>query len=348
MIPRHIIKVPDIPRGANEKADIVLLKKIYAIPTQANSISLENTDISATIIKELENLGLSNINLDEDIFNQGLDSLMLFSLIANLEDSGIVINPEDIFAHPTINKLSSYIASLKNTKAIATDFNSNSNLKLYDNIIKDVPRDISAILLTGATDFLGINLLHSLLHSTDASVYCILRDKSIYEGLNRASPHNMIIRLGNLMPREKGNFIGNPLDNAMYQRIKHICSIGFVPKELLNLYIDWTFVDHAAASVVKAIRTENKNTLIEIVQYNSLTLEKLINILNDIGYSISEVPMKLWLNNFSSGIGALMHYELQRYLIEGNIQYNHELKKDYMFTEPLNLQEIKEALKKLL
>lgn len=77
-------------------------------------------------------------------------------------------------------------------------------------------------------------------------------------------------------------------------------------------------------------------------------LEKLINILNDIGYSISEVPMKLWLNNFSSGIGALMHYELQKYLIEGNIQYNHKLKKDYMFTQPLNLQEIKESLKKLL
>lgn len=468
MIPRHIIKVSDIPRGANEKADIVLLKKTYTIPTQANSISLENADVAATIIKELDNLGLNNISLNEDIFSQGLDSLMLFSLISNLEDSGIVINPEDIFTYPTINKLSSYIASLKDTKAIVvTDFAPNGNLKLRDNILKDVPRDINAILLTGATGFLGINLLHSLLHSTNAIVYCILRDKSIDEGFNRlekkyishhnqslnsykhrihivlgdlsvpdlnvsknnqekllstiscvihcgaytkyygdpslinrinvdssrslarlcsmhnipiyyistlstglnlkeginqyvhskrvaediitkASPYNMIIRLGNLMPREKDKFIANPLDNAMYQRIKYICSIGSIPKELLNLYIDWTFVDYAAASVVNAIRTKNKNTLIEIVQYNSLTLEKLINILNDIGYSISEVPMKLWLNNFSPGIGALMHYELQKYSIEENIQYSHELKKDYMFTEPLNLQEIKETLKKLL
>ena len=468
MIPRHIIKVTDIPRGANEKADIALLRKIYTIQTQTNSISLENADIAAAIIKELENLGLNNISLDEDIFSQGLDSLMLFSLISNLEDSGIVINPEDIFTYPTINKLSSYIASLKDTKAIvATDFAPNRNLKLHDNIIEDTPRDISTILLTGATGFLGINLLHSLLHSTDSTIYCILRDTSIDESFNRlekiyeyrhneslkcyryrihivlgdlsvpdlnisknnqekllntiscvihcgaytkyygdpslinrinvdssrslarlcsihnipiyyistlstglnlkeginqyvhskrvaediiteASSYNMIIRLGNLMPREKDKFIENPLDNAMYQRIKYICSIGSIPKEILNLYVDWTFVDYAAASVVNAIRTKNKNTLIEIVQYNSLTLEKLISILNDIGYSISEVPMKLWLNSFSSGIGALMHYELQKYLTEENIQYNHELKKDYMFTEPLNLQEIKEALEKLL
>ncbi|WP_055669841.1 AMP-binding protein [Desnuesiella massiliensis] len=468
MIPRHIIKVADIPRGANEKADIALLRKIYTIQAQTNSISLENAGVAATIIKELENLGLDNISLNEDIFSQGLDSLMLFSLISNLEDSGIVINPEDLFTYPTINKLSSYIASLKDTKAIvATDFAPNRNLKLHDNIIEDTPRDISIILLTGATGFLGINLLHSLLHSTDSTIYCILRDTSIDEGFNRlekiyrchhneslkcyryrihivlgdlsvpdlnisknyqekllniiscvihcgaytkyygdpslinrinvdsnrslarlcsihnipiyyistlstglnlkeginqyvhskraaediisgASPHNMIIRLGNLIPREKSKFIGNPLDNAMYQRIKYICSIGFVPKELLNLCIDWTFVDYAAASVVNAIRTESKNALIEIVQYGGLTLEKLMNILNDISYNISEMPMKLWLNNFSSGIGALMNYELQKYLIEGNIQYSHELKKNYMFTEPLNLQEIKEALKKLL
>lgn len=467
MIPRHIIRIPSIPRGANEKADIALLKKIYTIPTQANSISLENADVAATIIKELENLGLNNINLDEDIFSQGLDSLMLFSLIANLEDSGIVINPEDMFTYPTINKLSNYIDSLKGAKATLTDFAPNNELKLHDNIIEDIPRDINTILLTGATGFLGINLLHSLLHSTDDTVYCILRDKSIDEGFTRlekiyrnyhnetlksynhrvhiilgdlsiprlniskdiwekllnlihcvihcggytkyygdpslisrinidsshslaevfstrnipiyyistlsaglnlkeginqyihskraaediitaASPNNVIIRLGNLMPREKGKFIGNPLDNAMYQRIKYICNIGFVPKELLMLNIDWTFVDYAATSIVNTIKPKSKKKLLEIVQYNSLTLDKLINVLDDIGYNISEMPMKLWLNNFSSGIGALMQYELQKYLIEGHIQYSHELKKDYMFTEPLNLQEIKEALEKLL
>jgi thioester reductase-like protein len=45
--------------------------------------------------------------------------------------------------------------------------------------------DVRAVLLTGATGFLGAFLLHELLSATDASVHCLVRARTAEEGLRR-------------------------------------------------------------------------------------------------------------------------------------------------------------------
>lgn len=118
----------------------------------------------------------------------GLDSLTSMELVARLEDEFRTSLPEWLIAeYPDIDALGGLLASGHSRHAVSLvermrrDSVLPNDIQLVVGDPLDPPR---AILMTGATGFLGAYLLRELLDSTTASVWCLVRGEP-GEGLER-------------------------------------------------------------------------------------------------------------------------------------------------------------------
>jgi thioester reductase-like protein len=135
-------------------------------------------------------LGLPGTELDTDthLSCYGLDSVDTVTILTAISDTtGLEIPDDALIEHPTIAKLAGYLRAqtLHPGKGATT---SEKHLDLHSLMLRDciLPADIqppagdaavkpAAILLTGATGFLGIHLLDVLLRKTAAHLYCLVR-----------------------------------------------------------------------------------------------------------------------------------------------------------------------------
>jgi len=135
-------------------------------------------------------LGLPGTELDTDthLSCYGLDSVDTVSILTAISDTtGLEIPDDALIEHPTIAQLAGYIrAQTLHPGNGAT--RPEKHLDLHSLMLQDciLPADIqppagdvavkpAAILLTGATGFLGIHLLDVLLRKTAAHLYCLAR-----------------------------------------------------------------------------------------------------------------------------------------------------------------------------
>lgn len=96
------------------------------------------------------------------------------------------------------------------------------------------------------------------------------------------------IGYGNLTGRySDGVFQKNLETNAFYKKIMTIIRLKIIPKEMQNIIIDFTPIDLISNALYKLI-FESKDTNIVYHLYNSktMTIEQLINILNELGFNI--------------------------------------------------------------
>ncbi len=141
----------------------------------------------------------SQLDANEHLSCYGLDSISTVSITTAISDmTGLAIPENTLFEYPTISQLAGHIRALTahpGDAARPPDAGTDPrNLMLQDSIL---PADIlppagavtavpAAILLTGATGFLGIHLLDVLLRNTQAHIYCLIRkpeDGNPYERL---------------------------------------------------------------------------------------------------------------------------------------------------------------------
>ncbi len=150
-----------------------------------------------------EVLGIKEIGIGDDFFELGGDSLIAIQMISRLKKNfDVVMN--DLYEFPTIEKLAQKISfkkgnlrsrieeikkSLSDTNQVISQelvdplqvVREECNKKYHEKIMKYEMSDFSNhkkyknILLTGATGFLGIYLLHDLLKEKDCNVHVILR-----------------------------------------------------------------------------------------------------------------------------------------------------------------------------
>lgn len=86
----------------------------------------------------------------------------------------------------------------------------------------------SAILLTGATGFLGIFLLKELLEKTEATIYCLVRAKSRDEGLQKLEAKNKQASLNMQFKNRVEVVLGDldqpnlGIDSATYKKLSGI------------------------------------------------------------------------------------------------------------------------------
>lgn len=148
-------------------------------------------------ISQRQRIKHTNIDRNKSFSWYGIDSVESIELVTELEDMlKISLSPSIVWEYPSINLLSNYL--LENVLS-----NSDYALKTTDDtqtLIKDAelcstvqPKkhyedldlDRANVFLTGATGFLGIHLLYEILSTTEAKVYCLVREANITLATNK-------------------------------------------------------------------------------------------------------------------------------------------------------------------
>lgn len=184
MKPKKIIEIESFPRNSSGKIDRKKLKQIAInyMEENKNKYIGPKTDIEIDIfnyIKEL--IGTDEFSVTDDLIDDlGIDSLSLTALYTYLEKYNI--NIQDIYNNPNIKDLSNLIAT-NTSSEIKPDLKDVSSIKILNNTKK---ADLSSVLLTGCTGFLGIHILKDLLINNNVKqIYCIIRNKINLSGKKR-------------------------------------------------------------------------------------------------------------------------------------------------------------------
>lgn len=175
MIPSYFVKLDKMPLTSNGKVDRkALLGMQLQIEKQHSYIPARNT-FESTFIQILEsNLHLDKVGIDDDIIELGADSLTLMRITIELLEKNYIVNIQDIYELKTIRNINDHMNHPEQIKNLSSEY-------LYyqfkeDSNNKKIP--LHAVLLTGATGYLGIHILNDLLMNTDVTVYCLIRDKN--------------------------------------------------------------------------------------------------------------------------------------------------------------------------
>jgi amino acid adenylation domain-containing protein/thioester reductase-like protein len=210
MWPAGYVLLDDLPSTANGKVDRDALRQRYHAQQQAwtddarySATELEVANAFAALV------GHSRFRKTDPFFDIGGNSLLTAKLARTLSDAeGMKILLRDIYEHQSVAGLAREIESRR--AASGPGLEREPTLTLQDDIRLPAQADFSgrfdaarlvrprAILLTGATGFVGVHLLAELLATTSAVVHCLIRADSVAAGRARidAKLRQYRVRLG--------------------------------------------------------------------------------------------------------------------------------------------------------
>jgi amino acid adenylation domain-containing protein/thioester reductase-like protein len=201
MVPSAFVMLEVLPMTPNGKVDRRALP-----PPSSDRPALEIEFIAPRTPIELQLaeiwsqvLGIDPLGIYDGFFELGGDSLRVTQLIFRVEEAFQVVVPLlEFFKAPTIHGLREQIQSGDRHSQKATEFMSLSQLQTeahLDPAIQpplELPEGASLstaapqhLFLTGATGFLGAFLLHELLQQTEATVYYLVRARTVLEGTQK-------------------------------------------------------------------------------------------------------------------------------------------------------------------
>ncbi len=119
MIPSHIIPIDSFPLTLNGKIDKSKLPEIV-ISTSVDNTQKNYNETELSLIHIIcKLLNIENVDIQDDLFNLGLDSLSAIKLVTEIYNTfNIEILIKDIFENASIKKLSKLINSFSNTNKI--------------------------------------------------------------------------------------------------------------------------------------------------------------------------------------------------------------------------------------
>lgn len=186
MVPAAIMQIERIPLNQNQKVNKRVLPKPVvergAIETAANKAEKDFCDIFCKV------LNLEEVGATEDFFTIGGTSILVTMVLVEADKLGYKMTYQDIFSNTTPRKLAGMFGDKKGEPADGSVFD---EVKEYDysrlqpvlegNNIEAFKNgefsELKDVLLTGATGYLGIHVLHELLENHNGRIYCLLRGK---------------------------------------------------------------------------------------------------------------------------------------------------------------------------
>lgn len=176
---------------ASDQAEQPSLTLSSASPHSAQAIQ---DWIMNWLIKKFK-IPATSIEPSQSFANFGLDSVFAVELTQDLEDwLGIAIETTLMWDFPTIESLADHLANQFSNKASTSqNFSGRLNVDLNAEVVLDSTIRLTksnvewvtapdAILLTGATGFVGPFLLNELLQQTQAKIYCLVRADNVELG----------------------------------------------------------------------------------------------------------------------------------------------------------------------
>ncbi len=189
MVPTAYLQLKEMPMTPNGKTDVKALPEPQLAVTSAyvapgNDTERAFCDIFADIL-QMERVGAT-----DNFFELGGTSLVVTRVIIEADKAGLHVAYGDVFANPTPRQLAQLITgesvpSESSTSAVPSekdfDYTAINDLlqqNTLDNFRKGELRKLGNVLLTGATGYLGIHILHELINSDAEHIYCLVRGKT--------------------------------------------------------------------------------------------------------------------------------------------------------------------------
>jgi len=264
MLPSVVIYLEKLPITANGKLDRKALPE-PKFEHHDQSLTLPSNEKERLICEIFaKTLGLETIGIDDDFFKLGGNSLKAISLVSILQDH-FDIKVADIFNLRTTRKLAGVLSftegvlkrRLEQVKLAYQNrprdnrITSEQVKKKIDYYLKDVQnwkidcslkKPITNVLLTGATGYLGCNILNQLLKLTDYNIFLLVRANSQAEAVDRVNKKFQF-------------YFDRTLDDVCGLRVFIIKSdieksdLGLSPREYQDLAAKIDSIIHAAALV---------------------------------------------------------------------------------------------------
>ncbi len=178
MLPKTVTQIEAIPLTPNGK--INRKSDVFKVSEQVseNKIEPRNKEekLLYDIIRQTVNL---DIGVTDNMFEFGMDSLMVIKLVSKLYLYKINLSIQDFYNNPSIEALAKKISGV-NENSCVTNSESKHIINISDirkNLNFDINIEPQNILLTGVTGFLGIHVLQDLINNYNCNVYCLIRSK---------------------------------------------------------------------------------------------------------------------------------------------------------------------------
>ncbi len=298
MRPKKYIEIEDFPRNSSGKINKKELKELAQkyLLERTNKIISPRTDTEKEIFEIVSSISKSKdlSILDDFVDDLGLDSLSITTLYSALSKYNIAI--QDIYNNSNIKDLADYIDNNNDTE-ITPDLSNLQNAKILNNVRKF---DLSTVLLTGVTGFLGIHLLRELLFDKNVKkIYCIIRNKII----NLSSKNRLDKALEYYFSNDEEilNLINEKVQILNGDITKS--SLGLDKKTYTMLQDEVTTVINSAANVkhfakISQIRKDNVISVDNLIEFcqNKISLAH-ISTLSVAGYQSDEVNNRIYNEN---------------------------------------------------
>ena len=130
-------------------------------------------------------LGVKNIGPDDNFFAMGGSSLDIIRVQAAILQYDWTIRTQDFYDLQTLRAVCSAIGQVPKPLNGEEGLEAKKNVRVNhgNGLIKGVRLD--NVLLTGATGFLGVHLLHELIAAHGSTVYCLVRDNKHIDSMQR-------------------------------------------------------------------------------------------------------------------------------------------------------------------
>ncbi len=241
MIPSQYVFLDSFPITANGKIDKrKLISQTPTIQMETKRVILPKTILQ----KELYNiftttLKKDNISLDDDFFNDlNLDSLDIMTLSTKLTSYNLKI--QDLNNFSSIEKLDNLISNSQKNISSTSQLTTYTGTSLPKNLFKF---DLSHILVTGVTGFLGSHVMYELLENKDVKkIYCLIRSNKSMTSEERFNETYNLYFKDNLLNLAKEKII--VLDGDITEN-----NLGLHTNSYHDLLNNVTTVIHSAALV---------------------------------------------------------------------------------------------------
>ena len=236
MIPKVFMRLEAIPLTNNGKVNKKALPDPVLTGGEQNkrTVRLPRNDTQQIIYDIFKHvLGVEELSIDDDFFDLGGTSLSASKVTMLAMGKGLNVSYSDVFDNPTVIDLAALALSQGNKGGQKEETIEEISKGLEHNCAKyvdDVSKNLAtfhSILLTGATGFLGIHILHELLERDSVEIICLVRGNKMVSGKDR---------LQGLLEY----YFDSPYEEAFDKRV-HIVEADVTNENLLETLKDRSF-----------------------------------------------------------------------------------------------------------